>query len=132
MTHPPFYEGTFSQAVEAARKELKFLLIYLHKENDEDSDRFCQSVLGNPEVIGYISHSMMFWVGYESRAEGLQVRFKKEPNTSLCLIVLKKNGMTVVGRKQGGLPNSRELLDWLDNTVVENGELVRNARVKRE
>ena len=32
--HPVFYQGTYAQALNAAKTELTFLIVYLHSENN--------------------------------------------------------------------------------------------------
>jgi FAS-associated factor 2 len=41
-SHPPFYRGTYSQVLEEAKRELKFLLVYLHSESHQDTEVFCR------------------------------------------------------------------------------------------
>lgn len=40
--HPVFYQGTYSQALSDAKQELKFLLIYLHNDDNVDTALFCR------------------------------------------------------------------------------------------
>lgn len=40
--HPVFYQGTYSQVLNDAKRELKFLLIYLHNEDAVDTSAFCR------------------------------------------------------------------------------------------
>ena len=32
--HPVFYQGTYAQALNAAKQELTFLIVYLHSDNN--------------------------------------------------------------------------------------------------
>lgn len=43
-THPTFYEGSYGQAIEDAKKELRFLLVYLHSSEHKDTEQFCRFV----------------------------------------------------------------------------------------
>lgn len=45
--HPVFYRGTYSQALNDAKNELRFLLVHLHSENDTDSVSFCRYAATN-------------------------------------------------------------------------------------
>jgi FAS-associated factor 2 len=40
--HPVFYQGTYSQALNDAKQELRFLLVYLHCEEHQDTANFCR------------------------------------------------------------------------------------------
>ena len=37
--HPPFFMGSYSQVLEEAKKELKFVLVYLHSDHHQDTSR---------------------------------------------------------------------------------------------
>ena len=41
-THPTFYQGSYSQAIQDAKKELRFLLVYLHSSEHKDTEGFCR------------------------------------------------------------------------------------------
>lgn len=41
-SHPVFYQGSYSQALSDAKQELKFLLVYLHKDEAQDIDHWCR------------------------------------------------------------------------------------------
>jgi hypothetical protein len=38
--HPEFYNGSYAQAVAEAKRDLKFLIVYLHQNDDKDSNSF--------------------------------------------------------------------------------------------
>lgn len=40
--HPVFYQGSYSQALSDAKQELRFLLVYLHKEDNPSVDQWCR------------------------------------------------------------------------------------------
>lgn len=40
--HPVFYQGSYSQALSDAKQELRFLLVYLHKDEAQDIDQWCR------------------------------------------------------------------------------------------
>ncbi len=40
INHVDFYQGSYSQAVNQARRELKFLMVYLHQNDNKDCDLF--------------------------------------------------------------------------------------------
>lgn len=45
--HPVFYQGTYSQVLNDAKRELKFLLIYLHNEDAVDTSIFCRLLMNS-------------------------------------------------------------------------------------
>ena len=40
--HPVFYQGSYSQALSDAKQELRFLVVYLHKDESQEVDEWCR------------------------------------------------------------------------------------------
>lgn len=101
--HPVFYQGTFSQVLNDAKRELRFLAVYLHDPEAIDTDIFCRETLSHPEVVRYINNNFLFWGCSANSEEGRRtmnaVRSGYFP--FLALLVLKENRMTIVGRLEG-------------------------------
>ncbi|XP_050299052.1 FAS-associated factor 2 [Anthonomus grandis grandis] len=101
--HPVFYQGTFSQALNDAKRELRFLAVYLHDVEAVDTEIFCRNTLSNPAVIQYINNNFLFWGCTASSDEGRRalnaMRGARFP--FMALLVLKENRMTIVGRLEG-------------------------------
>ncbi|CAB4025864.1 Hypothetical predicted protein, partial [Paramuricea clavata] len=72
-THPTFYQGSYSQAIEDAKKELRFLLVYLHSSEHKDTEQFCRSTLTNEGLQDYINGNMLFWAADVQSREGYRV-----------------------------------------------------------
>lgn len=68
--HPVFYQGTYSQALSDAKRELRFLLVYLHGDDHQDSDEFCRNALCAPEVISLINSRMLFGLVLQTNRRG--------------------------------------------------------------
>lgn len=75
--HPVFYQGTYSQALNDAKRELKFLLVYLHSEqrNSAQVASLCRNALGNAEVVDYVNRNMLCWACDVSSPEGIAFVF---------------------------------------------------------
>lgn len=127
-SHPVFYQGSYSQALSDAKQELRFLLVYLHKDEAQDVDQWCRwdcvkikirdfknkkanriilclcfkfrNTLGSPEVTRYINTHTLFWACNVQSGEGYKVAEALKSGTYpfLAVIVLKDNRMTIVGR----------------------------------
>lgn len=121
--HPVFYQGTFSQALNDAKRELRFLAVYVHDSESVDTDQFCRETLGNHEVIRYINTNFLFWACSSKSDEGRRtmnaVRSGYFP--FLALLVLKENRMTIVGRLEGF--SDADLLLQRMRTIVNEFEL---------
>jgi FAS-associated factor 2 len=131
-SHPPFYLGSYLQVLEEAKKELKFLLVYLHAEEHQDTQRFCATTLTHPRVVDYVSQNMLFWGCSVSRPEGCRVSEALRECTYpfLAVIVLRQNRMVVVGRQEGYI-DPTDLIDWLEKVVREDCQLLKFTSMYR-
>lgn len=141
--HPVFYRGTHAQALNDAKRELKFLLIYLHSETKSqqivvdqqritETTNFCRNALSNAEVIDYINKNMIMWACDISSPEGYRVSHSVNARTYpyLVIIVLRDNKMTIVARMEGDCSSS-ELLSRMRRVVGENERWLNAARHER-
>ncbi|KAK0175471.1 hypothetical protein PV327_009219 [Microctonus hyperodae] len=121
--HPVFYQGSYSQALSDAKQELRFLLVYLHKDEIPNVDQWCRNTLANTDVIRYVNTHTLFWACNTQSSEGYKVAEALKAGTYpfLALIVLKDNKMTIVGRMEG-IPSPTELMSRLQ-TIIENNEI---------
>lgn len=101
--HPTFYEGSYSQAIEDAKKELRFLLIYLHSSEHKETEQFCRSTLTNEGFKEYVNGNMLFWAADVQTREGYRVSCALRETTYpfMAVACLRDNRMMVVGRLQG-------------------------------
>ncbi|ESO84463.1 hypothetical protein LOTGIDRAFT_132197 [Lottia gigantea] len=132
-THPVFYQGTYSQALTDAKKELKFLLVYLHGDNHQDTDTFCRSTLCNTDVIEFLNSRLLFWSCNTNSPEGYRVSQALRENTYpfLALIVLRESKMSVVARIEGPI-GPEELVQRLERVMSDNETSLAVARADRE
>uniref|UniRef100_A0A8C5L1C6 FAS-associated factor 2 n=1 Tax=Jaculus jaculus TaxID=51337 RepID=A0A8C5L1C6_JACJA len=121
--HPVFYQGTYSQALNDAKRELRFLLVYLHGDDHQDSDEFCRSVadLFHPQVLPLIS-----WL-FVSVSQAL----RENTYPFLAMIMLKDRRMTVVGRLEG-LIQPDDLINQLTFIMDANQTYLVSERLERE
>uniref|UniRef100_A0A6I8PVD6 FAS-associated factor 2 n=1 Tax=Xenopus tropicalis TaxID=8364 RepID=A0A6I8PVD6_XENTR len=131
--HPVFYQGTYSQALNDAKQELRFLLVYLHGEDHQDSDDFCRNTLCIPEVTNFLNSRMLFWACSTNKPEGFRVSQALRENTYpfLAMIMLKDRRMTVVGRLEG-LIQPQDLINQLTFIVEANQTYLVSERLERE
>jgi len=105
--HPVFYQGTYAQALNAAKQELTFLVVYLHSDNNSDCDTFCRGTLGDASVIELVNARTLFWICGVETAEGYRVSRALQRRTAtafypfVAIIVLRENRMSVVARFEG-------------------------------
>ncbi|QDS77820.1 hypothetical protein FKW77_006017 [Venturia effusa] len=72
----PFYENGYAQALDAAKKDLKFLLVILLSPEHDDTSTYVRETLLAPSVVSYISdptNNLLLWVGNVQDSEAFQV-----------------------------------------------------------
>uniref|UniRef100_I3M6F8 FAS-associated factor 2 n=1 Tax=Ictidomys tridecemlineatus TaxID=43179 RepID=I3M6F8_ICTTR len=119
--HPVFYQGTYSQALNDAKRELRFLLVYLHGDDHQDSDEFCRVDLFYPQVL-----PLMSWM-FLSVSQAL----RENTYPFLAMIMLKDRRMTVVGRLEG-LIQPDDLINQLTFIMDANQTYLVSERLERE
>eukprot|EP00794_Sanderia_malayensis_P016927 gene16927-18634_t len=131
--HPTFYQGTYSQVLADAKKELKFLLVYLHSDSHQDTSKFCIDVLCNPGFKEYINGNMLFWACSVNSYEGNRVSRALRETTYpfLAVICLRENRMTIVWKVEGYMQVD-PLIAILSNVIDENEPALVAARAERE
>lgn len=138
-----FYQGTYAQALNDAKRELKFLLIYLHSETSSpqiqssqqritETVNFCRNTLSNRDVIDYINRNMLFWACDVSSPEGYRVSHSINARSYpiLVIIALRDNKMTVMGRMEGDC-TPEEILTRMRRVVNDNERWLNAARHER-
>jgi len=130
--HPVFYRGSYSQVVNDAKRELKFLLVYLHGDNHQHTTEFCEKTLGNEEVISFVNTNMLFWACSVSSTEGYKASQILRENTYpfLAVIVLKDNRMSVIARIEG-MVGPAELVRRIQRSMEDNERFLAAARAER-
>lgn len=134
--HPVFYQGTYAQALNDAKNELRFLIVYLHSDSAPETQNFCRTTLADPEVVQYINTHALFWGCSVESGEGWRVAQsvggRRYP--LLCVVCVREHRMTVVARSEGAC-SAEILMQRLRQVVSENeGHLAaaRADRVERE
>ncbi|KAF5840766.1 ubiquitin-related domain-containing protein [Dunaliella salina] len=67
--HPPFVPLGVKQASLQARAEYRFLFVYLHSSEHQDTDFFCRNVLCSPELLDLLSQQFVCWGGDVRRSD---------------------------------------------------------------
>ncbi|KAG0246155.1 hypothetical protein BGX31_004120 [Mortierella sp. GBA43] len=72
--HPNFYAGGYSAALNKAKDDLKFFVVYLHSDEHDETDQFCRNTLADNELLSYLrNNNILVWGGDVKEAEGFQV-----------------------------------------------------------
>lgn len=114
----PFYEGGYAQALDLAKKDLKFLMILLLSPEHDDTSSFIRETLLSPEVQTFINDSknnIIFWTGDVRDSEAYQVSTalvcNKFPFTALVAHTprVSSTAMSVIARITGPMDASTYL-----------------------
>ena len=137
-SHPVFHTGSYVQALAQAKRELKFLLIFLHSPADPESEEFCRNVLTHPAVVSYINrnNNLIFWSCSCRSYEGYKVSqaLREASHTALiALIVQKEEGlMRLVRRLDVRRISVERFVSQVEQGICENESYIRIAREERE
>ncbi|KAK3720481.1 hypothetical protein RRG08_058369 [Elysia crispata] len=131
--HPVFYQGTYSQALNDAKKELRYLLVYLHSEEHQNTETFCRDVLCSEEFVNFVNAQVLFWACNTTSPEGYRVSQALRENAYpfLAVIVLRDNRMSVVARIEGHITGAPELITRLEQVMTDNEASLVAARAER-
>ncbi|KAF9934714.1 hypothetical protein FBU30_000572 [Linnemannia zychae] len=72
--HPNFYAGGYTAALNKAKNDLKFLVVYLHSDEHDATDKFCKETLTDIDLLNYLRvNDFIVWGGNVKETEGFQV-----------------------------------------------------------
>ena len=103
LAHPSFCCGTYSTALDEAKRDLRFLLVYLHYPSHEDTDHFCTNAICSPELTTFVAErNLIFWGCSLESGEGYRVSEALRESTYpfLAVIVLRQNRMMIGKQRQ--------------------------------
>mmetsp|Transcript_83654 Transcript_83654/g.210858 ORF Transcript_83654/g.210858 Transcript_83654/m.210858 type:complete len:430 (+) Transcript_83654:95-1384(+) len=101
---PRFFEGSFAQALQAAQRDLKLLVVFLHSEHARDARSFCSTVICNDVVRTMLDENFLLWGGDIARMETHYVSQMIHARQYPCLCVLlpaSVDEVRVIGAVQG-------------------------------
>lgn len=135
----PFIEDGIAQAHDAAKRDLKFLMVILLSQEHDDTQSFVRETLLSPEVVAFIkekSNSIILWGGNVVDSEAYQVAAEytctKFPFTALVCLTPKEGStrMGIVKRLVGPIP-AAEYLQQLRGAVEKYGADMDGVRAER-
>lgn len=109
----PFFGNGYAQALDLAKKELKFLLVLLVSPEHDDTSSFTRDTLLSPDFIRFVNNpenNIVLWAGNVHDSEAYQVstalRCTKFPFTALITLIQDPTPTTmgVVARLTGPMP----------------------------
>lgn len=70
---PRWQECGWAEAASRAHSEAKFLFVYLHSPQHEDTEAYCTSTLCNPAFVQYVNQSFLCWGGDIQRSDAFRL-----------------------------------------------------------
>ncbi|KFY44320.1 hypothetical protein V494_01550 [Pseudogymnoascus sp. VKM F-4513 (FW-928)] len=135
----PFFANGYAQALDMAKKDLKFLMIIIMSPEHDDTSSFIRDTLLSPEVTAIINdpaNNIVLWAGNVQDSEAYQVstalRCTKFPFTALITHTAESGptSMSVVARITGPMSSSTYVAK-LQNTITTYTSQLNEARQAR-
>jgi FAS-associated factor 2 len=135
----PFFEGGYAQALDLAKKDLKFLIIILLSPEHDDTSSFIRDTLLSAEVQIFIndpSTNIILWTGDVRDSEAYQVssalNCNKFPFTAVVANdpSVSTTNMSVIARVTGPM-DAGTYLAKIRNTISTHGEQLARVRASR-
>lgn len=131
--HPRFYHGTYREAVNHAKRHLRFLLVYLHNENDPVSVNFAHHVVCSNLLKSVVEDNLLFWSCSVKKREGSCVAesLNKAKAPFIALLCFKEGQMKMV-YKNHGQATVEGVIGALTTSIVENEPYLIRQRSNRD
>lgn len=132
--HPQFLRGSYEDALNKAKRDLRFLLVYLHSQDHSSTERFCRDCLCSSGFIDYVNENMIFWGCDANSREGYRVSQVMQEATYpfLALLCLQDSRMMIVDRLEAAQMTVDEVMACLIRAVDNNEPSLIAARSDRQ
>jgi FAS-associated factor 2 len=132
-THPAWLATSWREAAAAAHADFKFLFVYLHSPEHEDTDTYVRSVLCNPEVVEYVNSRFVSWGGNIQQPDAFNLAGRLNVSTYPCVALLAFSGTRtkLVAAAQGNV-QVQQLLTALRRAVDEQEVMLTAERLEQE
>ncbi|KAI8849474.1 hypothetical protein BC829DRAFT_182361 [Chytridium lagenaria] len=134
VSHPNFFQGTYSQALDVAKRELRYLFVYLQSSDHDDTPDFNRNTMTSERFINYIQEqNFLVWAGDIKESESFLVSnvLLATRYPFIALIAPQGSRMVVVDRVEG--PSSpEELITALSHHVNRFDSNINAIRADRE
>ncbi|CAO3634861.1 unnamed protein product [Mucor hiemalis] len=137
--HVDFFLGGYSQALEKARKDLRFMLVILLSEDHDDTPAFCRDTLTSTRVIEFLKEkNVLVWGGNVRESEAHKVSYALQASAYpfMALIALQTSAghstpkMTVIERIEGP-SHPEELVSQVEIAMDRHGAVVNKLKNER-
>lgn len=131
--HPQWVEDSWRQAAVAAHQQFKFLLVYLHSPEHDDTDTYVRDVLCSQEVVDYVNEQFVCWGGDVRKPDAFSLSGRLSVSTYPCVALLAYSGSRtkLVAVAQGKV-RPQQLLAAMQRAVDDQGMMLMAERLEQE
>ncbi|KAJ3345204.1 transcription initiation factor IIB [Entophlyctis luteolus] len=134
-SHPAFFQGSYSQALEIAKRELRCLLVLLYSAEHADMVPFCDATMADDRVLDLLREKrVVVWAGdlRDSEASAVATSLLAAAYPFLAIIAPQGNArMALVQRFQGNT-SPETLVAELQRHLRRVDTVLRAARLERD
>lgn len=132
-THPAWVATSWREAATAAHADFKFLFVYLHAPEHEDTDTYVRNTLCSPEVVAYVNSHFVSWGGNVQQPDAFNLAGRLNVSTYPCVALLAFSGSRtkLVAAAQGNV-QPQQLLAALRRAVDEQEVMLTAERLEQE
>jgi FAS-associated factor 2 len=135
----PFFEGGHAQALDSAKKDLKFLLTVLLSPEHDDTEWFVRNTLLSPEVLSFVNdpnNNIIIWGGNVLDSEAYQVarEYNAVKFPFSCVVCLTpREGSTRMGivKRLVGPLTPESYLTGIQSAITKYGPDLNGVRAER-
>eukprot|EP01102_Stenamoeba_stenopodia_P017547 TRINITY_DN630_c0_g2_i1.p1 TRINITY_DN630_c0_g2~~TRINITY_DN630_c0_g2_i1.p1 ORF type:complete len:383 (-),score=70.10 TRINITY_DN630_c0_g2_i1:48-1196(-) len=130
-SHPRFFAGSFSQAVQQSKRECKLLLVYLHSELHVNTPTFCREMICSELFTEFTNENFVLWAASIASPEGYKVSNVLDVSTYPFLGLLSMDANTLLCGFEGAT-DVTTVVDKLTNVLEAETANLTNYRVQQE
>ncbi|KAI7840654.1 hypothetical protein COHA_005675 [Chlorella ohadii] len=131
--HPVWQECGWGEAASRAHQEAKFLFVYLHSPQHQDTDAFCRGTLCDPGFAAFVNQHFVAWGGDLRRSDAFRLasslRVARYPYTALLAFSGPRTRLITCVE---GRMDPQRLQDVLQAGLNDHGALLWQERLERE
>ena len=133
---PAFLPCSHADALREAKRAIKFLFVYLHAPEHEDTDEFCVKTLCDARVVAFLEEHALAWGGDVTTSDAFRlagvagVRPSAYPYVALLQNAEGASGPELVMACEGAI-DPVGLLEVMMTAIAEQGDVVEAARARR-
>eukprot|EP01095_Lingulamoeba_sp_RSL-Kostka_P017666 TRINITY_DN9339_c0_g2_i1.p1 TRINITY_DN9339_c0_g2~~TRINITY_DN9339_c0_g2_i1.p1 ORF type:complete len:358 (-),score=114.29 TRINITY_DN9339_c0_g2_i1:115-1188(-) len=136
--HPTFFEGKFEEAINYSKEFGRFLIVYVHSGDHENTPNFCEGILFTEIIQNYVDENYVLWIADITTKEGAVInkRLKVSTYPYIGIIHVNDNGQVMLRTHRAGddimSMTVDDFMTWLLNFHENNQHLIDLQRSERE